>query len=137
MIKLVINTDGGSRGNPGPGAIGVVIKSAEGTLLKEFGRFIGHVTNNQAEYQALIEALQEATELNAKEIEFNLDSELVVKQINGEYKVKDEKMKGYYTKVKSLEGNFEKVIYKHVYREKNKEADSLVNQALDAQIKNA
>lgn len=133
-MHLLINTDGGSRGNPGPGAIGIIIKNQEDSLLLEIGKTIGVCTNNEAEYTALIEALEKAKELGAKTIEFKLDSELVVKQLKGEYKVKNDRILVLWTKAKTLEKSFVKVTYLHIPRNQNKEADKMVNNALDGLI---
>lgn len=130
-MKLLINTDGGSRGNPGPGAIGVVVRNEKEEIIFEAGKTIGHVTNNEAEYTALIEALAKAKSLGASDVTFRLDSELVVKQLNGQYKVKNERIAILWKKAKVLEANFVHVTYTHVRRESNKDADRLVNQALD------
>lgn len=130
MTKLTINTDGGSRGNPGPAAIGVVLKSAEETT--RIGKYIGSTTNNVAEYSALVEALKAAKELKATELECFLDSELVVKQLNGLYKVKDVNMRKLWSEVKTLEKYFTKTTYKNVPRAQNAEADAIVNEVLDA-----
>lgn len=134
--KRIINiwTDGGARGNPGRAAIGVVIKSGAKTL-HETSHFIGRSTNNQAEYKAVIVALewlrsQKITSEQA-EIEFHLDSELVVHQLNGQYKVKDEKMKKLYTQVRELILSIGSAHFNVVPRSQNKRADQLVNQALD------
>lgn len=133
-MKLTINTDGGARGNPGPAAIGVVIRDAKNKIVFQAGKYIGETTNNQAEYQAVVFALEKAHELGATELEFNLDSELVVKQLNGEYKVKDKNLAEQFLKIWNLQNKFKKVVYRHVYREKNKEADELVNKALDERM---
>jgi ribonuclease HI len=130
-MKLMINTDGGSRGNPGPAAIGVVIKDEKGKVLKKEKRCIGKTTNNQAEYQAVVHALEHAKELGGTELEFFLDSELVVKQLKGEYKVKDAGIALQFLKIHNLAINFKKITYKHIRREFNSEADALVNEALD------
>ena len=131
MKKLIIYSDGGSRGNPGPAGIGVVIKNEKGKILDEISRFIGKTTNNQAEYQALLAGLNKAVELKASEVQCFLDSELVVKQLNKEYKVKDKDLAAQFIKVWNLLPNFKKITFKHVFREKNFEADKLVNKALD------
>ena len=131
MKKLIIYSDGGSRGNPGPAGIGVVIKNEKGKILDEISRFIGKTTNNQAEYQALLAGLNKAVELKASEVQCFLDSELVVKQLNKEYKVKDKDLAAQFIKVWNLLPNFRKITFKHVFREKNFEADKLVNKALD------
>lgn len=133
-MKLTINTDGGARGNPGPAAIGVVIRDVKNKIVFQAGKCIGETTNNQAEYQAVVFALEKAHELGATELEFNLDSELVVKQLNGEYKVKDKNLAEQFLKIWNLQSKFKKVVYRHVYREKNKEADELVNKALDERM---
>jgi ribonuclease HI len=129
--KLQIYTDGGARGNPGPAGIGVVIWSGN-NLVGRHKNYIGEATNNQAEYKAVILALEEAKKLGVKELEFFLDSELVVKQINREYKVKDKDLAPLFVQVWNLSMGFKKVIFKHIPREKNKEADKLVNEAIDS-----
>ena len=129
MSKAIIHTDGGARGNPGPAGIGAVIKI--GDKIYEYKRYIGETTNNQAEYQALVMALTHAKELGVTEADCRLDSELVVKQLNREYKVRDKDLAVQFMKVWNLMSEFKKVTYKHVYREDNKEADQLVNEAID------
>ncbi|HAU07703.1 MAG: Ribonuclease H [Candidatus Yanofskybacteria bacterium GW2011_GWF1_44_227] len=136
MDKIIIHTDGGSRGNPGEAAIGVVI---DGPLTgkKEYGEYLGRATNNQAEYQALIFALKKVKQLVGSDkckdvtVECFLDSELIVKQMNGEYKIKDESIKEYFLEIWNLKIDFGKVTFRHVFREKNTEADRLVNRVLD------
>lgn len=135
MIKYYIYTDGGARGNPGPAAIGVVIKNEAGENVCEISKYIGEKTNNQAEYTAVIEALQKTKELKADELNFFLDSELVVKQLNREYKVKDQDLAMMFLKIHNLSMYFKKIYYNHVPREKNVEADKLVNVALDKEEK--
>jgi ribonuclease HI len=130
-MKLIINTDGGSRGNPGPAAIGVVIKDSSGKILKKEKRCIGETTNNQAEYQALIHGLEHSKELGGTELEFLLDSELVVKQMQGKFRVKDAGLAKQFVRAHNLMTQFKKVTFKHVRREQNTEADALVNEALD------
>jgi len=130
-MRFIINTDGGARGNPGPSAIGVVIRDTKGNVVFQAGKYIGETTNNQAEYQAVVFAFEKALELGATELEFKLDSELVVKQLTGEYKVKNQDLAQQFLKIWNLQNKFIKVSYKHVYREANKEADELVNKALD------
>lgn len=135
MSKLIIYTDGGSRGNPGPAAIGVVI--GEGAAAKKYSETIGMATNNEAEYKAIIFALKKTKALLGKEkiknteIEVRMDSELAAKQLNGEYKVMDEKIKMFWMNIWNLRIDFGKIIFKHIPREKNKEADQLLNKALD------
>jgi ribonuclease HI len=128
--SLVINTDGGSRNNPGPAGIGFVIYDDQGNILETYKEYIGEATNNIAEYQALIRALKHAHEYHPEEIVCRLDSELVVKQVRGEYKAKDEKMKELLNQVREM-SFFRPVSFVHVRREQNKLADKLVNEALD------
>jgi ribonuclease HI len=123
--------DGGSRGNPGPSAIGVVVKDAEGSLLEEVGRTIGVGTNNAAEYAALIEGLDAAWRHGAGEVDVLSDSELLVKQMNGEYRVKNEGLKDLYAAAKEKAAAFGKLRVRHIPREENAHADALVNGALD------
>ncbi|MDZ4229985.1 MAG: ribonuclease HI family protein, partial [Candidatus Veblenbacteria bacterium] len=131
MAKVVtIRTDGGARGNPGPAAIGVVIEDGDGKVIMEFGRYLGEKTNNQAEYQALLVALEEAKGLGATEVRCYLDSELVVKQLKQEYRVKDKELASLFVKVLNLGHSFKQVSYHHVRREQNKRADALVNRTL-------
>lgn len=132
--KLVIYTDGGARGNPGPAAIGVIIGD------KAYGEAIGNTTNNVAEYQAVIFALKKAKALlggdKAKqtELEIRTDSELLVNQMKGEYQIKDKELQPLFIEVWNKMQNFKKVTFKLISREENKEADSLVNRTLDALI---
>lgn len=133
--KLIINTDGGSRGNPGPAGIGVVIKDGEKSLLLELGEAIGNTTNNVAEYTAVLTALRlvkEHNAWNASTISFLLDSLLVVSQLTGVYKIKDVRLQGLCREIKTFERELGiPISYSHVRREFNKEADLLVNRALD------
>lgn len=129
--RLIIHTDGGSRGNPGPAGIGAVLADEKGKAVKEISEYIGQATNNQAEYLAVVRALEEAKKLGAEELDFFLDSELVVKQLNREYKVKDKGLAPLFIKAYNACFGFKKVVFKHVFREKNTEADKLVNEALD------
>jgi len=131
---IVIHSDGGARGNPGPAAIGVVLEDLSGKILKQMGKYIGETTNNQAEYQALLAGLQEAKKLDATEVRCYLDSELVVKQMCQEYKVKDKDLGVLFIKAWNLSQSFAKVSYHHVPREQNKQADALVNKALDLNV---
>lgn len=131
--KIVMYTDGGSRGNPGPAAIGVWIE----TLDKKYGECIGERTNNDAEYEALIFGLKKVKALLGKvkakqyEIECFLDSELVVKQLGHKYKIKEERIQKYFIEIWNLMLDFENVTFAHIPREKNTIADSMVNEALD------
>ncbi len=128
---MQIFTDGGARGNPGPAAYGFVIKD-EGKLLKEgFGK-IGIATNNVAEYTAVIEALKFLeNNFKGQDLDFYIDSQLVVSQLTGKFKVKNADIRELVLKVKQLEGSFKGVTYTHIPREKNTQADALVNLALD------
>lgn len=123
-------TDGGARGNPGPAAIGVVLKK-DGKVIYEHSSYIGKDTNNVAEYKAILSGLETSAEKGIKEVDCYLDSELVVKQLNGEYKVKQPHLRLLWTEVKTVENKFVKISYHHVKREKNKHADMLVNKVLD------
>lgn len=137
--KLVVCTDGGSRGNPREAAIGVIICDEKGNVIKEYGEAIGIKTNNEAEYAAVISALKKIKALFGKEkakkteINFKMDSEFVMKQLNGEYKIAEERMQPLFIAVWNLKMDFARVTFSHVRREQNKEADRLVNMALDSQ----
>jgi ribonuclease HI len=136
MNTIICYTDGGARGNPGPAAIGVYAVDAAGAVLLEHKETIGEVTNNVAEYQAVITALRRLGEqygdrLGEYALEFRLDSELVVKQLRGEYKVKDANLAQLHGNIKSVLADLPHVTFVHVRREQNKEADRLVNEALD------
>lgn len=131
-MKLKIFTDGGARGNPGPAGIGIVIYDPAGKIIFKQGKCIGRATNNAAEYEAVILALAKAKELGGSELDMNLDSQLVVEQLKGNYKVKNPDLAKLFLKIWNLSRHFKKVGYKHIYREQNKEADQLVNNALDA-----
>ena len=129
--QFTLNTDGGARGNPGPSAIGGVIKNSSGEVVKQFKEYTGVSTNNVAEYSALVEGLSIAINLKIKAISCFLDSELVVKQVRGEYRVKDENLKILYLKVLDLKSKFKQISFNHVRRKDNSLADKLVNEALD------
>ena len=131
MKKAVIFADGASRGNPGPAAIGATIKDKRGKLITFISQRIGRATNNQAEYRAIITALEEAIRLGAKQVDIKTDSELVVKQINGEYRVKKATLKPLYQQVKQRQGLLEGFTITHILRQQNIEADKLANKALD------
>ena len=137
--KIIIYTDGGSRGNPGPAAIGVVICDEKGKVLKDYSEYIGAATNNEAEYHAVIFALKKVKALYGKktikttEVEVRSDSELLIQQLNGKYKVVEPKIQSLFLQVWNLKVEFKKIKFVVVPREKNKEADKLVNQALDAE----
>ena len=129
MFKVY--TDGGSRGNPGPSAAGGVIFSPEHKQLAEVSKYLGMRTNNYAEYSGLIITLQKCIELNIKNIEVSMDSKLVVEQLNGKWKVKNESLKILFDEVKELLKSFQQISFRHIKREFNKHADSLVNKCLD------
>jgi len=135
--EIIMYTDGGSRGNPGPSGIGVYIK----TLDKKFGEYIGEKTNNEAEYEALIFGLKKLKSIIGKakskqtEIKCFLDSELIVKQLNHKYKLKEKRIQRYFIEIWNLALDFKKVSYSHIPREENKIADGMVNEALDAREK--
>lgn len=129
---LTIHTDGGARGNPGPGAIGVLIER-DGRIIEAFGRFIGdRVTNNEAEYTAVEVALTRARDLGATDILLFLDSELVVNQLKRNFKIKDKDLGKIFLRIWNLMQGFRGVTVKHVPRDENAGADALVNNALDA-----
>jgi len=138
MKRIIIYIDGGSRGNPGPAALGVVFCNQKGQKIKEYSEYLGETTNNEAEYQACIFALQKFKALFGKklakntEIEIKSDSELLVKQLSGKYKILDEKIQPLFLKVWNLKFDFKKVNFRLISRNKNKEADQLVNEALNA-----
>ncbi len=137
MSRLIIYTDGGARGNPGPAGIGAILQNEKGETLKEISEYIGETTNNQAEYEALIRALWAAKELfgeglHALAIEVRMDSELVVRQLSGLYKVKDAGLKEQFAKVAKMRlEDCPNIVFTHVRREKNTKADELVNRAID------
>jgi ribonuclease HI len=128
---LNIYIDGAARGNPGPAGIGVVITDAKDQIIQNISRYIGDTTNNVAEYTALIFGMDEARNLGAKELVINTDSELLAKQLGGEYKVKNSALKDLYAKVKAMLSSFDEVRINQIEREKNKGADRLANKAID------
>ena len=128
--KVVIYADGASLGNPGPAAIGAIIKDEQGNLITTISQRIGTTTNNQAEYRAIIAALEKAISLGAREVELRSDSELVVKQINGLYRVKKTTLRPLYQKVVQLIGSLEGFTVTRIPRQQNREADRLANKAL-------
>ena len=132
---LRLRTDGASRGNPGHAAVGVVIEDDEGVKLRTFHRYIGVATNNEAEYQALIDGLKAVTEWKPARVEIFLDSKLVVEQVKGQYRVKDAKLQPLHQRVKDLLESFGQWEIRHVERENNKGADKLANMALDERAK--
>jgi ribonuclease HI len=131
-VKAKLSTDGGARGNPGPAAYGFVLETEDGTVLAAEGEAIGMATNNVAEYRALVAGLERAAELGVDEVEVVSDSELLVKQMRGEYKVKNEALRALWLEAGRLAGRIGNVTYKAVRREHNELADRLVNEALDS-----
>ncbi len=129
--KLISYSDGGSRSNPGPAGIGAVLVDPEGLTIGEWSEFLGVATNNQAEYKALLLVLKQAQALGVEELECRLDSELVVKQMRGEYKVKHPDLKPLYEIAVGAAANFKKIAFKHIPRALNKRADELANEAMD------
>jgi ribonuclease HI len=129
--QIIVNFDGGSRGNPGVAGTGVVLRAADGTPLVTVGRYVGHATNNVAEYKALIDGFRQAKKLGAKKLLVRGDSELIIKQMRGEYRVKNEALRDLYFEAAKLAGEFESVLYEHNLREKNSLADRLANLAMD------
>ncbi|MFA5183958.1 MAG: ribonuclease HI family protein [Patescibacteria group bacterium] len=130
-MKLIIYTDGGARGNPGPAGIGAVLYDSERRVVAEISEYLGIATNNQAEYRALVAAFQKAQALGATELECYLDSELVVRQLNREYKVKNKDLAPLFLTIHNLSLNFQKITYTHIPREQNAAADRLANEAMD------
>ncbi|HEX74259.1 MAG TPA: ribonuclease HI family protein [Dehalococcoidia bacterium] len=132
--RLIICTDGASRGNPGPAAIGATIKNEQGKLIAHISQRIGQATNNHAEYRAIIAALEEATRLGARQVAISSDSQLVVRQINGEYRVKKAALKPLYQQVKKLQSLLDDFTITHIPRQQNQEADSLAKMALRTRL---
>jgi ribonuclease HI len=131
MSRAIVNVDGGSRGNPGPAAIGVVVRAADGTVLEELGEKIGEATNNVAEYRALLKGIELAAAHGATDLELVGDSQLVVRQVEGRYKVKHADMKALHAEAKKALASFDSWSIRHVLRAENADADRLVNEALD------
>ena len=131
MSKLIIYTDGGSRGNPGPAGAGAIIYDENRKVIAEISEFLGITTNNQAEYRAILAGIKKAVALQASEVEFYLDSELAVKQLNREYKVKNKDLAPLFLAVYNLTLSFTKISFTHIPRERNSEADRLANEAMD------
>ncbi len=138
-MKFIVNTDGGARGNPGPSGVGFVIQQ-DGEIVKKGKAYIGETTNNQAEYEALIRALGDLDGIAPKEgrkenhVEVRMDSELVIKQLRREYKVKDAGLKLQFAKVGALIAQFPSISFVHVMREENGMADELANEAMDEHL---
>jgi ribonuclease HI len=131
-VKVRLFTDGGARGNPGPAAYGYVLEAEDGTVLAAQGKYIGSATNNVAEYSGLVAGLGKALELQVPEVEVVSDSELMVKQMRGEYRVKNVALRELFAEADRLAREVGRVEYRHVRRAQNEEADRLVNEALDA-----
>jgi ribonuclease HI len=134
LSRLTVNVDGGARGNPGPAAIGVVVRNGDGRVLERVGETIGEATNNVAEYRALLRGITLAAAHGASELELIGDSELVVRQVEGRYKVKHAEMKKLHQEVKRALRGFDSWSIRHVRREQNADADRLVNEALDGAL---
>lgn len=132
--ELTLYTDGGSRGNPGPAALGVVLKDTSGETVDEYGEYLGEMTNNQAEYRALLSGIRKALKLGAKRLKVYMDSELIVKQMTGAYRVKDKELAKIYLLIHNELIQLKKYEFHHVRREFNKEADAMVNEALDRHL---
>jgi probable phosphoglycerate mutase len=132
-MRATLSTDGGARGNPGPAAYAYVLEAEDGTVLAAHGEAIGVATNNVAEYRALLAGLEKAVEAGVSELEVVSDSELMVKQMRGEYRVKNEALRDLSVRASRLARQVGSVSYKAVRREQNKLADKLVNEALDAE----
>lgn len=133
---VIVYSDGGSRGNPGPSASGYVIFNSSEDILDEGGSYLGITTNNQAEYQGVLTGLRKAKELGARQVDFRSDSMLIVNQMNGTYKVKNRDLWPIYERIKELITTFDKVTFTHVRREFNKRADAMVNKILDEHAAN-
>ncbi|MGH2976154.1 MAG: ribonuclease HI family protein [Solirubrobacterales bacterium] len=129
--RLVVHVDGGARGNPGPAAIAAVVTNPDGEPISQSAETIGSATNNVAEYRALLLGIERARELGADEVELVGDSELIVRQVQGAYKVKDRALRELHGRVKGALAEFEEWTIRHVRREDNEHADRLVNEALD------
>lgn len=140
MKKITIFTDGGSRGNPGPSAVGVQVVDARGAVIKEVSETIGNATNNFAEYYAVVRGLQVAKDVYGKstrqmQVEVKLDSELVKKQLSGEYQIKEPGLVPFFIEIHNMKvSSFPRITFIHISREFNKEADRLVNEALDGAL---
>ena len=132
--KIVIYSDGGARGNPGPAGIGAVLYDDENNTIAEISEYIGETTNNQAEYKAMLAGIEKAKEFGVEDLTCYLDSELVVKQMKREYKVKNKDLAPLFVKAYNLSMGFKSIKFIHVRREKNKVADGLANLAMDTHV---
>jgi ribonuclease HI len=133
-VRLTVNIDGGARGNPGPAAIGAVVRDEDGEIVLERAERIGRTTNNVAEYRALLLGIAAAEELGGAEVELVGDSELIVRQVEGRYKVKDATLRELHAEAKQALAGFERWTIRHVKRAQNADADRLVNAALDGEV---
>jgi ribonuclease HI len=131
--EVVVNADGGARGNPGPAGIGAVVTGPDGRVLAEVAEGIGWTTNNVAEYRAVIAGLERARDLGARRVRVRADSLLVISQLKGRWKVREAHLQPLWAQARRLAGGFERVAFEHVPRERNRAADALANQAMDAQ----
>ncbi len=130
-MSWVLNSDGGARGNPGPGGVGIVLRRSDGSVAARGGAFLGSVTNNVAEYEALLWGMRAALALGATELLVKADSELVIKQLRGEYRVKNEGLKPLFLQAQALRRKFASIEFTHVRRAENADADALANEAMD------
>lgn len=130
-MKLILYTDGASRGNPGPAALGVVLRDTKGEIVREFGLELGRATNNEAEYHALLVGLKAALECRATELEIRSDSDLMVAQLRGDYKIRASNLKPLFQRAKREFKRFKRIEIVHVFRESNRRADWLANRALN------
>ncbi len=130
-FRATVHIDGGARGNPGPAAAGIVIAGEDGVVLRDVGLFLGEATNNVAEYRGLLAGLAGAAELGAGEVDVFSDSELLVRQMTGQYRVRNEALKKLHEEARLLEGRFRQCRYHHIPRRRNVRADRLVNRALN------
>ena len=131
--EWTVNTDGGARGNPGPGGAGIIVRDPSGSVVCRGGAFLGQVTNNAAEYEGLLWGLRAAIALGARKLHVRADSELVVRQMRGEYRVKNAGLRPLFLEAQSLRRQLDAVTFEHVAREHNAEADALANEAMDSQ----
>lgn len=131
---FTLYTDGGARGNPGPAGAGALLLGPDGAEVEAISAYLGEMTNNQAEYRALLLGLQAAVDNGVQALDVRMDSELIVKQMNGEYKVKHPEMKVLHSQARQLVAKIDTVSFNHIRRELNGDADALVNQAIDAHV---
>lgn len=134
MKSYQLYTDGGARGNPGPAGAGALLLAPDGTEVEAISAYLGELTNNQAEYRALLLGLQAAVDNDVRKLDVRMDSELIVRQMRGEYRVKDSGMKMLHQQAKQLVAKFDTISFRHIRRELNSDADALVNQAIDAHL---